>query len=424
MRAEPALRAPDPAAVASPLDARAAFASPAFRRFQVARLFGILGLQMQGVAVGWQVYDLTHRPLDLGLVGLVQFVPAMLLWPVTGTVVDRYDRRVIVLGTLIGFMITALALATLATTGVTTVWPIFATLVLLAVTRSFSAPANQALLPQLVPREHFANAVTWSSTLFQIGAVAGPALGGLVYAITGDPRAVYGAAAALLAVAAAVLTTVRPLATPPPARERPTWSHVLGGVRYIRARPVILGAISLDLFAVLLGGAVALLPVYARDILHVGPAGLGVLRAAPAAGAASMAIALSFRPIHGKAGHKLLIAVAIFGVATLVFGVSTSFAVSLVALAVVGAADEMSVVIRQTVVQIATPDEMRGRVSAVNFLFIGISNEIGELESGLTAAWLGAVGAVVAGGLGTLLVVALAAWLAPALRDVDRLDQV
>lgn len=401
----------------------AAFRSVPFRRFQVVRLCGILGLQMQAVAVGWQVYDLTGSALDLGLVGLVQFVPAMLLWPFTGVLVDRVDRRLVVLATLFGYAVTAGLLAMWATIGVTTPTPIYATLVLLAVSRAFAAPAQQALLPQLVPKPDFPNAVTWSSSLFQLGAVAGPALGGAVYAMTGSARGVYVIAVALVLTAAAMLAFVRPreaaLAT-----ERPGWSDVFEGVRYIRERPVILGAISLDLFAVLLGGAVALLPVYAKDVLHVGPAGLGMLRAAPAIGAACMAVFLAFRPIGGRAGHKLLAAVAVFGLATIGFGLSDHLWLSVAALVVVGASDEMSVVIRQTLVQIATPDDKRGRVSAVNFLFIGLSNEFGELESGLTAHWLGARRAVVLGGCGTLLVVALAAWLAPALRGVDRLEDV
>ncbi len=401
----------------------AAFRSAPFRRYQAVRLLGILGLQMQAVAVGWQVYDLTRRPLDLGFVGLVQFVPAMLLWPVTGAVVDRVDRRVVVFCTLLGYALTAGLLATWATVGVTTPLPIYATLVVLAVCRSFAAPAQQALLPQLVPKEDFPNAVTWSSSLFQFGAVAGPALGGAVYAVTGSARGVYFVAIALVLSAAALLTTVRPRETAL-SREKPSWAQLFAGVRFVRERPVILGAISLDLFAVLLGGAVALLPVYARDILAVGPAGLGILRAAPAVGAAAMAVFLSFRPLGGRAGHKMLAAVAVFGLATIVFGLSSSFWLSVAALVVVGASDEMSVVVRQTIVQIATPDAMRGRVSAVNFLFIGISNEIGELESGVAAHWLGARRAVVLGGCGTLLVVALAAWLAPSLRRVNRLEDV
>lgn len=403
--------------------AHAAFRSPAFRRFQAARLLGILGLQMQAVAVGWQVYDLTRRPLDLGLVGLVQFIPAMLLWPFTGVIVDRVDRRLVVLATLVGYAATAALLAMWATVGVTTPAPIYATLVLLAVCRAFAAPAQQALLPQLVPKEDFPNAVTWSSSLFQLGAVAGPALGGAVYAVTGSARGVYLVAVGLVLTAACVLLTVRPREAARP-QGRPGWSELFEGVRYVRERPVLLGAISLDLFAVLLGGAVALLPIYARDILQVGPGGLGLLRAAPAIGAAAMAIFLAFRPIGGRAGHKLLAAVAVFGLATIGFGLSDHFWLSVAALVVVGASDEMSVVIRQTIVQIATPDDKRGRVSAVNFLFIGMSNEIGELESGLTAHWFGARRAVVLGGCGTLLVVALAAWLAPSLRRVDRLEDV
>jgi MFS family permease len=409
--------------LATPNGARAAFRSPAFRRYQVARFSSVLGLQMMGVAVGWQIYDLTRRPLDLGLVGLVQFVPAVMLWPLAGVVVDRFDRRRVVMVTMLGIIVTAALLSFWASRALPTPAPIYATLVLLAVSRAFAAPAQQALLPQLVPRADFPNAVTWSSTLFQLGAVVGPALGGGIYALTGGAQGVYLTAMVLVAAAFLAMTTVRPLEAARP-RTPPGLADLFEGVRHVTARPVILGALSLDLFAVLLGGAVALLPVFARDELAVGPGGLGVLRAAPAVGAAAMALLLAHRPVGSRAGRKLLTAVAVFGVATIVFGLSRSFWLSVAALAVVGASDELSVVVRQTIVQIATPDHMRGRVSAVNFLFINLSNEIGELESGLTAHWFGARRAVVLGGLGTLLVVALTSRLAPALRDVDRLEDV
>lgn len=376
---------------------------------------------MQGVAVGWQVYAITDRPLDLGLVGLAQFLPVLLLFPVSGAVADRYPRHRVVQATTAVSGAGALLLSTLG--DATTPGPIYAALVVVALARAFGSPASQALLPALVPPEHFANAVTWSSSLFHLGTIVGPALGGGVYALTGRPEAVYGVAAALQVVAFVAMHGVVPLRVPAPGA-RPGWGQVLDGVRYVWTRKVILGALSLDLFAVLLGGAVALMPIYARDILHVGPAGLGALRAAPALGAMGTALWLAGHPVGGRAGAKMFAAVAVFGLATIAFGASSTFWASLAALLVVGASDELSVVVRQTVVQIATPEEMRGRVSAVNFVFVGMSNELGELESGLAAQWLGARRAVLLGGVGTLLVVAT--WWAWArdLRRVDRLDRM
>jgi MFS family permease len=297
---------------------------------------------------------------------------------------------------------------------------VYLILVAFGAARGVSSPAGQALMPDLVPASSLANAIAWGSSAWQVATIVGPALGGLVYAVGGAEFA-YGVAAVLFAVSLVSVSTIRVV----PSRERgaPTsWATVLAGVRYVFRRKVILGALSLDLFAVLLGGATALLPIYARDILHVGPQGLGALRAAPGAGAALMAVVIAYRPIGRRAGRTMLTCVAIFGAATMVFGISQIFALSLVALFVMGAADRVSVVVRHTVVQLATPPEMRGRVSAVNAVFIGASNELGELESGITAALFGVVPAVVIGGMGTCLVVAVWAWRFPELRRVDRLD--
>lgn len=402
-----------------------AWQHPGFRRYQFVRIATILGLQMQAVAVAWQVYDLTRRPLDLGYLGLVQFIPVLALWPVTGLVVDRLDRRQVVSFCIGLYALAAAALAALSAGylgGITSVAPLFAILGFVAAARAFGQPASQALLPHLVPPEHFTNAVTWTSSLFQVGSITGPAIGGVLIGLVGVPG-VYATAAVLCAVSAVVAQTVtmRPLEAPPPRGH--VWDEVWAGVRFLRGQPIVLGAITLDLFAVLLGGAVALLPVYARDILDAGPIGFGVLRAAPALGATAMALWLAFNPVGRNAGKKMFAAVTLFGFATIVFGVSTNIALSVLALAVSGAADELSVVVRQTLIQLGTPDGMRGRVSAVNFVFIGISNEIGELESGMAAAAFGTVPAVVLGGLGTLAVVATGWFLAPDLRDVDRLEK-
>jgi MFS family permease len=304
---------------------------------------------------------------------------------------------------------------------------IYLVVMVLGVLRIFAGPANQALLPNLVPPEHFSRAVAWSSSVWQIAAIAGPALGGGLFALgelavgTGFPL-LYGVVAALAFAALLQISTIRVRTTI--ERKAVSFSTVVAGVRYVFANKIVLGSISLDLFAVLFGGAVALLPIYARDILHVGPIGLGALRSAPAVGAALVALVVAYRPIGRRLGPILFSSVALFGLATIVFGVSRSFVLSLVALAVVGAADMISVVIRQLAVQLATPDEMRGRVSAVNLVFVGASNELGEFESGVTAAWFGVEAAVVIGGLGTLLVVGSWVFLFPQLRRLDRLEEL
>lgn len=373
---------------------------------------------MQSVAIGWQVYDLTREPLDLGYVGLAQFAPAIGLSLVTGHVADRFDRRRIVLVCYAAIAALSFALALLPPSA--GVLPIYALLVLFGTARAFMGPASQALGPHLVPANDFANAVAWSSSIWQVATILGPALGGVVYGFAGGP--IVFTVCGMTALSAVGFVGALRVRTGRMESAAPSLSTVFAGVRYVWSQKIVLGAISLDLFAVLLGGAVALLPIFARDILHAGPWALGMLRSAPAAGAAVMAVFLAHRPLKKHAGAIMLACVAIFGVATIVFGLSKSIVLSLVALALVGASDMVSVVVRLTLVQLSTPAAMRGRVSAVNSVFIGASNELGEFESGVTAAWLGPVTAVVVGGIGTLVVVGLWALAFPALRNVDRLE--
>ena len=381
----------------------------------------MLGMQMQSVAIGWQVYALTGRPMALAWVGLAQFFPAFGLSLVTGHVADRVDRRKILLVCHGAMAALSVGLLLVARSGVTRVSPIYLVLVGIGTARAFLGPANQSILPTLVPVEHFCNAVAWGSSFWQMATVAGPMLGGVVYAAWGGPAAVYALAAACSLGALTLSAGIQPLGARA-ARSPATRASVLAGVRYVWGNQIVLGAISLDLFAVLLGGATALLPVYARDVLHLGPWALGALRSAPAAGAAVTAVVLAMRPLESRAGAKMFAGVAVFGAATIVFGLSRSFWLSLVALALLGASDMVSVFVRSALVQLATPDAMRGRVSAVNMVFIGASNELGEFESGLTAQWLGTVPSVVVGGLGTLVVVAVWAWRFPALRRINRLN--
>jgi MFS family permease len=401
---------------------RAALKHRGFRLYLASQFLSILGSQMTSVAVGWQVYAITHRPLDLGYVGLVQFVPAFGFSLLAGNLADRFDRARIVVVCNLALAGASLALFAASSCDVAALLPIYAVLFLVGAAHAFSAPAGQSLVPGLVPTEHFPNAVTWGSTVWQIATIVGPSLGGLLYGAAHGARWVYAASGGLFALASLLAFAIRtrPFAA---TAETVSWETVLAGFRYVRAHRVILGSVSLDLFAVLLGGATALLPVYASDILHVGPRGLGVLRSAPALGAAATAIALAYRPLTRRAGPIMLACVALFGAATIVFGLSRSFALSLASLAVLGASDMISVVVRSTVVQLQTPNEMRGRVSAVNMMFIVSSSELGELESGVTAAWLGTIPAVVLGGLGTLAVVGIYLFLFPELRAVDRLDE-
>jgi MFS family permease len=375
---------------------------------------------MQSVAVGWQVYDITHSTLDLGYIGLAQFLPGILLFLVSGMAADRFNRRKVLLACYSGYAACSGFLLWIARSGVRNVGLIFAIMALVGVVRSFTGPASRAIMPLLVPDEHFPNAVAWNSNAFQSATILGPALGGLVYAAAHGPSAVYAAAlaAALIAFASMLQIQLRPSTR---LREPFSPATVLAGFRYIVEHKVILGSISLDLFAMLLGGAVALLPAYARDILHTGPWGLGILRCAPAVGASAMSILLAYRPLRRRAGAAMLWSVGGFGAFTIVFGLSRSLALSLAALLLVGAADAVSVYVRAILVQLATPDEMRGRVNAVDMIFIGASNQLGEFESGLTAHWFGTVPAVVIGGAGAILVTLLWAWAFPGLRRVDSL---
>src|ERR1700691_768119 len=394
---------------------RVAFTHPDFVLFQIARFMIVAAVEMQAVAVGWQVYDITKRALDLGLVGLAQFLPGILLFLASGHASDRFERRKVLGTCYAGYALCSSLLLILAVRGGHSVRLIYAVLILLGVVRSFNGTASRSILPQLVPDEHFANAVAWNATTFQAATILGPSLGGILYAAFRGPSAVY--AAAMLTAVGALLSMFR-IKTRPQARRRepPTLKTVFAGLHFIWREKLILGAISLALFAVLLGGAVALLPVYAREILHTGPWGLGLLRTAPGVGAAVMAVALAHRPLRGRSGPTLLWAVGGFGVFTILFGVSHSLFLSLVSLILLGASDMISVIIRATLTQLRTPDEMRGRVTAVDMIFIGTSNEFGQFESGLTAQWFGTVPAVVLGGVGTLLVIAIWAWLFPDLR--------
>lgn len=402
------------------LAGRIAFTHPDFTIYQIARFCIVLALEMQSVAVGWQVYEITHRPLDLGLVGLAQFLPGLVFFLVAGHAVDRLNRRRLLMTCYAGFAICSGLLLAIALRHAPSVYPIYGVVILLGTVRSFNFPTTRALLPQLVPEEHFANAVAWNSSVFQAATILGPSVGGLLYAFFRGASAVY--AAAMIVALAALASTVRIKAQGKSRKREPTsLRSVLAGFRYIWQQKLVLGSISLDLFAVLLGGAVALLPVYAREILKTGPWGLGLLRSAPGVGAAVMAILLAHRPLKNRMGPTMLWCVAGFGVFTIIFGISRSLVLSLISLFLVGATDMVSVVIRAILVQLGTPDEMRGRVNAVDMLFIGASNQLGEFESGLTAQWFGTVPAVILGGVGTLVVIAIWAWIFPELRQAEQM---
>ncbi|TAN24331.1 MAG: MFS transporter [Acidobacteria bacterium] len=393
-----------------------------FRLYQAARLASVLSSEMIAVAVGWQVYEITHRALSLGYVGLAQVLPSFVLFLISGHAVDRFDRRAVILWVQAGYALVAGALLWISLAHWHAVGAIYAVMVFQGVVRAFGGPAGQALMPELVPAEHFANAVTWGSTVFMMATIVGPGLGGLVYGWTRGAASVYALATAAYVISMALMFAIA-TRTGRMEKKAATLDTLLAGFRYVKQNQVILGTISLDLFAVLLGGAVALLPIYASDILHTGVRGLGLLRAAPSLGAMVMAIMLAFHPLSKRAGKRMLLAVALFGLTIVGFGLSRNLALSLALLFVMGAADMVSVVVRQTVVQLQTPSHMRGRVSAINSLFIGTSNQLGEFESGLTAQWWGAVPATIVGGLGTLAVVA-GWWRAfPALRNVDSLRE-
>jgi MFS family permease len=403
-----------------PQSGLAAFRHVDFSLYQVERFLIVAALEMQSVAVGWQVYEITRRPLDLGLVGLAQFLPNIFLFLLAGHTADRFDRKKILLFCNGGFALCSALLIVIARSEPRDVKAIYLVLILLGVVRAFNAPAGRALLPQLVPIDFFPNAVAWNATIFQGSTILGPAMGGFLYALFAGPAAVYAISVAgcILAVLALLRIHLQPATRPD---EEVNMKTLLAGLRYIWTHKAILGTISLDLFAVLLGGSVALLPVFAREILDTGPWGLGLLRASPGAGAAIMAVLLAYRPLRRRVGKIMLFCVAGFGLFTIVFGLSRSLTLSIVSLVLVGANDMVSVVIRGTLVQIATPDSVRGRVNAVEMIFIGASNEFGEFESGVTAQWFGLVPAVVLGGIGTLAIVGLWAWRFPELRKTESL---
>lgn len=394
------------------------FRHPDFARFCGARFLSGAALQMQNVAVGWLVYDLTGSTLALGFAGLAAFLPAIGLALVAGHVADRHDRRTIVAVAYGVYALAAAGLLACALAGGAVLPLIYGFFVLAGTARAFANPASQALLPSLVPRAEFGRAVTLASTAWQSATIGGPAIGGLLYAL--GPAVVFGVACGFFIAAALAIATIA-FRAPPVPREAASLAMLLAGISFVRSRPLLLGAISLDLFAVLLGGATALLPVYAQTVLHTGPWGMGLLRSMPGAGAVAMSACLATWPIDRGAGHKLFAAIVVFGLATIAFGLSTSLGLSMLCLFVAGAADTISVVVRLTLVQSETPDGMRGRVAAVNTVFIGASNELGEFESGVMAAWLGAVRAVVLGGIGTIAVAGLWIRLFPALWRRDRL---
>lgn len=403
-----------------PSPARAAFRYPNFRFYMIARFLTAAASEMQSVAVAWQVYALTHRPLDLGLVGLAQFLPGIFLFLAAGHTADRLPRQRILQCCYAAFSLCSLLLLTVTARGLVSLAPIYAALLFNGAIRAFNGPASQALLPVIVPEEHFPNAVAWSSSTFQAATILGPVAGGVIYARTGSPIPVYGCAAlayviALLSMSA---TRIRNVVRRPATASA---GALLSGLKYIWRNQLILAAISLDLFAVLLGGAVALLPVYAREILKVGASGLGLLRTAPGVGAVMTAILVAHWPLRRRAGTTMLWCVTGFGLCTVIFGLSRNMALSLAALVLIGSCDMVSVIVRHTMIQLGTPDEMRGRVSAVNMVFIGASNEVGQFESGITAQWFGTVPAVVLGGAATMAIVALWAWLFPELRQADKL---
>jgi MFS family permease len=403
-----------------PLQHAQAFQHRAFRDYWVARFFATFAVQILSVAVAWQVYDLTRDPLDLGLIGLVQFLPLLLLVLVTGTVSDRYGHRLVMSCSIALEVVCAALILLVALLGLGSTLPIFVALTLLGIARAFFGPASQSLVVSLVPREDFANAVAWNSSAWQIATIVGPVAGGLLYGLGASVAYV---ASVLLLCVSLVLILRLPESPAPALVRKVSFASLFEGLHYIRRQKVVLGAISLDLFAVLLGGAVALLPVYARDILELGPWGLGLLRAAPGVGAVLTAIFMATSPIRDKAGVILLVSVGLFGAFTLLFALSTLTWLSILALALIGAADMVSVVIRETLLQLWTPDEVRGRVNAVNHVFLGASNELGEFRAGAMAAWIGAVPAVALGGVGAVLVAASWVWLFPQLKNARYLHQ-
>lgn len=394
------------------------FGHPDLRRYLSARFVSSVATQVQTVAVGWQIFSATGDPFDLGLVALSQFLPFIVLVLPAGHVADRYDRRRVQLLTYALLAACASALLALSLARIDDPRPVFGVMVLFGIARAFSMPTGQALLPNLAPPGLFPRAVAVNSSLLQVATIAGPALGGAL--VVFGVAVAYGLSLVLLVIGVALVAGLRAGGRDDVEREPVSWTALLSGVTFVRSRPIVLGSISLDLFAVLFGGATALLPIYAGEILDVGPIGLGVMRAAPAVGAGILAGVVAVRPIRSHVGRWMFGGVAAFGVSTVAFGLSTSFVLSVAALVAMGAGDMVSVYIRHLLVQLETPDAIRGRVSAVNAVFIGASNELGEFESGITAAWWGIVPAVVVGGLATLAVTATWMVLFPVLRRLDR----
>ncbi|HEY2659119.1 MAG TPA: MFS transporter [Caulobacteraceae bacterium] len=410
---------------ASDAGAASLLRQPAFLSLLSARFLSVLAGQVQSVTIGWQIYtiarlhsDVKHAAFAVGMVGLAQFLPVFALTLVAGEMADRHDRKRIAAICTAAQAVTALVLTVLAYLHLGQVWPVYLVAAAFGATRVFLAPATTAMAPMLVPRELFPRAIAWSSLSMQAASILGPALGGLLCAVS--PTLSYGAAVGLYLAACLAMLTIRGR-TRPDAQPGSRWTLVKEGLTYVWTNRIVFGAISLDLFAVLLGGATALLPVFARDVLHVGAQGFGLLRSAPAVGAACIAAILAVKPIRHRAGLFMFTGVALFGASTVVFALSKVLMVSVTALAVLGGADMLSVYVRQTLVQIVTPDPMRGRVAAVSSLFIGASNELGEFESGIVARLLGPVGSALFGGIGALAVTGLWARMFPALRKADRL---
>lgn len=390
-----------------------------FRLFAASRVLSGIAFQMQAVAIGWFIYDVTRSPFALGLAGLASFLPVILCAPITGYVADTFDRRIVAAVAYSIQTAASLLLLALAKWGSGAIWPVYLLVVMIGTSRAFATPAIQALLPTLVPRELFSAAIAGNASLAQGAAVIGPAFGGLLYAL--GPSTVFGIAGLGYALASLLIAATHSRSEPHAVRPPLTWAVFTAGLSFIWSQPVMLGAISLDLLAVLFGGAVALLPIFAAEILHVGPLGLGALRSMPAAGSVVMAIVLATWPLQHRVGRRMLLAVAVFGMATIIFGLSTSLPLSMACLFVAGSADMVSVYVRQSLVQGETPDGLRGRVSAVNSVFIGASNELGEFESGMVAGLIGAMPAVVFGGLATICIAIAWARLFPALRGRDKL---
>lgn len=411
-----------PSEAAMTVPTRQLLADPDLRAYLIARFAGTVGGLIVSVAVGWQVYSLTGDPVSLGWVGAAQFFPMLLFTLPAGDLADRADRRWIVAGSAL-LQATAIGLLlALSLRPDPSVLPIYAALVVFGIGRAIAAPSSRAIVRTIARGPALPQAVALSASTHQAGIILGPALGGVLYLL--GPVITYGVGMALLLVMAGAFAMLKARPTPTPPGLESSWERVSAGLRFLRSTPIVLGAVTLDLFAVLLGGATALLPVYAADILHVGAVGLGLLRAAPAVGALAVNVWLVRQPPEHAVGRWMFAGVAVFGFATLVFGASTSPALSFAALLVMGAADMLSVWVRSTLIPLATPPEMLGRVSAVEMLFIGASNELGELESGVTAGWFGPVRAVLLGGVGTLIVTLTWAGLFPELRDVDRMDDV